>query len=83
MKRHSGVEKGVLLLAALFMMVGFYLIIYPQDMVIIHPGTSGYKSGAGSSYGEHVSPNASRVYGVLSLLLGSGIGWAVLTKRYD
>ncbi len=81
MKRHSGVEKGVLLLAAIFIVFGFYLIIYPQDMLLIHPSNG--KSGIVTVFSEHVSPNASRVYGVLSLLLGSGIGWAVLTKRYD
>ena len=72
MKRLNGVEKGVLLLAAIFVVFGFFLIFYPQEMVLLH-----------QKFREHISPKASQIYGALAIFLGGGIGWAVLTKRYD
>lgn len=75
----TGIEKSALFLAALFVVIGLWLAIWPRAMVVVHfiivgdtlPGT----------WLEPVSETGARVYGVLGLLFGAGIAALALYRR--
>ena len=78
MKHLSAEERGALLLACVFIIVGAYSVIYPAEMRVPHPGSGCYESLIREDpLAEHVSREKARIYGILSVAFGIGIGWPV------
>lgn len=81
MKRLGAAEKGGLLLAGVFIIFGVYTAIYPTEMRVPHPGSGRYQSLIGQDPpAERVSPQKARVYGIISVAFGIGIGWLVFYR---
>jgi hypothetical protein len=76
MKRLTGLEFCILLMAVSFIGVGIYTALYPTETVVIHQV---YRH-AGISI-ENISKTGARVYGVLATLLGIGFVWMVFYGR--
>jgi len=78
MKGLSTTEKSALLLAGLFILVGVCLIISPTEMSVPHPGSGRYQPLIGQDPpAERVSPEKARIYGIIAVAFGIGIGWLV------
>ncbi len=70
--------KGALALAITFFCFGAYLAVHPTEARVPHPGSGRYQTIIGQDPPpEHVSRTGARVYGALSMLLGTGIGLLV------
>jgi hypothetical protein len=80
--RHlNSVEKGVLLLAGIFIIFGAYSVIHPVETYVSHPGPVRYQSLIGQDPPpEHVSREKARVYGIISIGFGIGMGWLVFYR---
>ena len=78
MKRFSSTEFGALALAVVFFVAGFVWLVWPREAVIVHP-TNDVVGWPGSST-EVVSKTGSRIYGVMTMALGTGIGALVLYR---
>jgi uncharacterized protein YjeT (DUF2065 family) len=76
MRRLTGVEFGILVLSALFIIFGAAMLIQPTEGFVFHQAYRWAKSSV-----EHVSKDGARVYGVLSILLGVGMVWMVFYGR--
>jgi hypothetical protein len=75
------VEKGALLLAGVFIIFGVCTAIYPTEMRVPHPGSGRYQSLIGQDPpAEQVTPERARIYGIISVALGIGIGWLVFYR---
>jgi uncharacterized protein YjeT (DUF2065 family) len=84
MKHLGVVEKPALLLACVLIIFGIYTAIHPTEMRMFHPGTGSYKEGVRrDSSPEQVSKEKARIYGVLSMVCGIGIGWLVVYRSRD
>jgi len=78
MRRFNAVEKGALLLACVFIIIGAYSTIYPAEMRVPHPGSGRYQPLIGQDPpAEHVSREKARLYGIISIAFGIGIGCLV------
>jgi hypothetical protein len=80
MKRLSAIEFCGLLLGIVFLAFGLFTIIWPQTGVVFH-FTNDVLGMSPRSEPEVVTASGSRVYGVLSLLLGAGIVAASLYRE--
>ena len=83
MRKLSSIEKGALLLSAVFVIVGTALLIYPIEGYVFHPTESGGGSGIPAPVGntdEVLTKGKSRVYGGMAIVLGIGMGWLVLRR---
>lgn len=81
MRSLSTIEKCALALAAVFVLVGLYTIVRPSDRWVIYPGAPWSDVAPGMpAWAEYVSKGRSRVYGLISVAMGIGMGWA--TVRY-
>ena len=78
MKRLGAVEKGILLLAGVFIICGAYSAIHPTEMILFHPSVRYHSPGP--EIPELVTPGKARIYGILSIALGTGMGWLVLHR---
>ena len=78
MNRLSGAEKGILILALIFIIAGADMIASPTEMNIFHQT---YRFRSARSYTEHVSAKESQIYGVVSVLFGVGIVSLVVYGR--
>ena len=67
MRRLSGIEMRFLLLAALFILAGADMVLFPQEHVMFHQG---YHIKLPSSI-NHVSKSQARDYGVLAMAVGA------------
>ena len=76
MRRFTGAEKGILVLAVLFIIVGADMTICPTEMNLSHQA---YRWTRSSS--EHISKVGSMFYGIVMILLGAGIVWLVFRGR--
>lgn len=76
MRRFTGAEKGILVLAVLFIIVGTDMTIFPTEMNVSHQV---YRWARSSS--EHVSKRGSIIYGIVMISLGAGIVWLVFRGR--
>lgn len=76
MHRFTGAEKGILVLAILFIIVGANMAIWPTEMNVSHQA---YRWAHSSS--EHISKDGSILYGIVMILLGVGIVWLVFRGR--
>jgi len=79
MRRFSATEKGVLALSAVMMICGVWMIFFPSEQTIPHPGFWG-KGIRLSPWVEHVSMNQNRIYGGLAVLMGTGMLWLVVYR---
>ena len=79
MKRLGAVEKGILLLAGVFIICGAYSVIHPTEMILFHPSGRRYRS-PGPEIPELVTRGKARIYGILSIALGAGMGWLALYR---
>jgi hypothetical protein len=82
MKKLGAIEKSALVLAAVFIAFGVYSIIHPTEMFVSAP-TSGWppKSVIGPDPPRaHVSPLGARIYGLISVGVGTGVGWLVFYR---
>jgi len=80
MKNLKLIEVLLAGLALVFIVVGAYAIVQPIEMNVSHPGPVRYQS-LYRSQTEQVSKNGDRVYGVLAVVVGAGLGWLVLTGK--
>ena len=82
MKRFGTTERAGLVLAALFIVFGIYSLVHPTEAYVSH-SSSGWppKSVIGPDPPrEHVTRRGARIYGVISLAFGAGIGWVALYR---
>jgi hypothetical protein len=83
MKHLGSTEKVVLLLAGSFIIFGAYSAIYPSETYLPHPSSTPYRSLIGQDPPpEHVSREKARVYGIISIGFGIGLGWLVLYRPH-
>jgi len=80
MRRFASVEIGTLILAALLFGVGLILLVHPTEAAWAHPTTDAASAMPGS-YIEIISRKGARVYGVLGMLVGSGLAVFVILPR--
>ncbi len=72
-----GISWGEVVLigvALLFIAFGIYLVGFPRDMAVMHPG-SGYTGGRGNV--EYLGKGAVRVYGAVGTAVGILILWVI------
>jgi hypothetical protein len=80
-KSLSGIERGALLLASVFILFGVYLAIWPTQMQISHPGSGRYQYILPQNpTAENATRTQVRVYGIISTALGIGTGWLALYR---
>jgi hypothetical protein len=72
MKRLSPTELGGVILGAILFVGGLVLVIWPQPGVVPH-FTNNALGMSPRSEMEVVSASGARLYGILGMLLGSGI----------
>jgi hypothetical protein len=72
MKRLSPIELGGLTLGVILLVVGLVSVIWPQPGVVPH-FTNDALGMSPRSEMEVVSVSGARLYGILGMLLGSGI----------
>ena len=81
MKRFTATEKGAVLLAYVCVIFGIYLVPHPAEMYVAHPDSGRYKTPlVQHPLGERVSREKARVYGIMSVVVGIGIGWLVFHR---
>lgn len=80
MRHFTSSEIGGLGLAAFLFLGGLACVIWPRAIVVIHFTNDGVTGRPGSSV-ESVSPTGARVYGLLGMLLGSGIATLALYRE--
>jgi hypothetical protein len=78
MKKLTSTEFGGLVLAIVFFAAGIVFLAWPRGRVALHPIDGVY--GPGGTDIELVSESGSRIYGVLSLGLGAGVGALALYR---
>jgi hypothetical protein len=78
MKRFTSTELGALALAIVFFVAGLIWLIWPRETVVVHPAND--VVGWPGSSTEVVSKTGSRIYGVMAIALGIGIGALVLYR---
>ncbi|MBI3880390.1 MAG: hypothetical protein HY301_10055 [Verrucomicrobia bacterium] len=78
MNRFTATEIGALILAALLLFVGFWIIAFPKQTIIRHQAYDA--SDRPRDFVELVTPNQMRFYGSLCVLIGGGIAALVLYR---
>jgi len=76
MRRFTGIELGILLLAGTFLVVGADMVFYPTEMNVFHQVYRRMHAAV-----EHISKDRSQIYGILAMLFGLGLVWMVFTGR--
>jgi hypothetical protein len=79
MRPFSGTEKGFLTLAALMIVCGGWMVLFPSEVVVGHAGYS-YKMRL-PPWVEHRSVAQTRVYGGLAGAMGAGFVGLVFYRR--
>ena len=75
MRRLTTIEKSAVALGVVFIVVGAYMIIHPQEGMVSHPGPYRYQGVLGPNQPEHISKRGSQIYGGLAVVVGGGITW--------
>jgi hypothetical protein len=76
MRRFTGTEFGILVVAAISIFVGADLVVHPTEMNVLHQAYRRFRLSI-----EHVSKEGSQIYGVLAIVLGLGLIWMVFYGR--
>jgi hypothetical protein len=76
MARFETMDRVALVIAALLIAGGFFVLLVPQDFAFGR-ATNFPKNRQGTLV-EHVTPKQSRIYGLLSILAGAGMSAYVL-----
>jgi hypothetical protein len=85
MRKLSSIEKGALILSAVFVIAGTASLIYPMEGYLFHPTESGGGTGLppAQNAGEVLTKRKSRVYGGMAIVFGIGMGWFTLRRHTD
>lgn len=75
MQRLNPTWKPALLLSALCVIGGAFLLFHPIEGNMFHPSDTEGSSPRAPDVMEHISKEKSRVYGGLAILFGAGITW--------
>ena len=76
MRRFTGTEWGIFVLALVFIVVGGNMTIHPTETEVTHEAYRWVHASV-----EHISKQGARVYGVLAILSGLGFLWLLFYKR--
>ena len=76
MRRFTGIELGILILAGLFIVVGADMVIFPTEMNVFHQVYRRMHFAI-----THISKDGSQIYGILAILFGLGLVWMVFTGK--
>jgi hypothetical protein len=76
MRRLTGTELGILVIASVFIVAGTVTVLHPTELDVFHQA---YRRVRGSV--EHVTKEGSRVYGTVAIIMGSGLVWMVFYGR--
>ena len=79
MRRFNSPEKGALALAAVLMLGGAFMALFPSEKDIPHESL--HYRVRGSEWIDHLSKGEVRLTGVFGILAGSGIVWLVFYGR--
>ena len=79
-ERLSSTALSCLVLAVLFIGFGVYSVVQPTEVYVFQPNYGPQAVTGPSPPPEHLTKRAGRIYGVILLALGAGIGWAVLCR---
>ena len=79
MRKLSPIEKGALVLSAIFIIGGIAAVVQPIEGYTHHPSDTGGLLPPTNTQ-EHLTKSRSRVYGGVAILLGIGIGWLALYR---
>ncbi len=74
--RFETMDKVALIIAALLIIGGFFVLLVPQDFVFGR--ATNFPKNRQETLVEHVTPRQSRIYGLLSILAGGGLSVYVL-----
>jgi hypothetical protein len=80
MQRLSSSDVGALVLAALFFFGGLVLVIFPKEMKLRHPTHDPVHDTPGG-YFEDVTKGRARFYGVMAMLLGTGLAVFIIFPK--
>ena len=69
MKRFSSIEIAVILLAVIALLVGFWFVLNPKEMLLIRDTTAVYGGGRSVST-EYLSKKEMIIYGWTSMVFG-------------
>ncbi len=76
MTRFETMDKVALIIAALLIIGGFFVLLVPQDFAFGR--ATNYPKNRQETLVEHVTPRQSRIYGLASILAGAGLSAYVL-----
>jgi hypothetical protein len=75
----SFIERAMLVLATLFVIVGFVTLIRPEQLLIVHQAFRGPgRGGKAVAYAELISPDTARFYGLGAIIAGCGLSAFIL-----
>ncbi len=72
MKNITSREFGGLVFAVILFLSGFVWLVWPQEGVVVR-ATNDF-SGVPGGVAEVVSKKGSRIYGIISMVVGAGVG---------
>ena len=82
MRRLSSIQKGALVLAAVLVVGGALMALFPTAVVRTHPAETTDAGVYFPGWTEHISKSGARLLGVLAAALGVAIAW-FSTRRDD
>jgi hypothetical protein len=83
MKRLTTMERVGLVLGVSFIAFGLYSIVHPTEIFVSHSGPGRYQSIIGHDPApEHVTKSGARIYGFISVGLGTGFAWLALYRPH-
>jgi hypothetical protein len=80
MKRFSGVEMGMLIVASLFIVCGVVTVLRPGGGYLLVSGSRAPKWPDTKATGVRISKGTERGMGVIAILFGAGFVWLVFQK---
>lgn len=75
MRRLTSIQKGALVLAAVLLVGGGLMALFPSEVARTHPGEVTDAGVCFPEWTEHISKTGTRILGILATGLGVAIGW--------